>query len=124
MAVFLDARIPVLVTRAPAAPGPEDALLVEADAAGPEAHPASAGRFTVAASGHTAGCACCPPRSEVARALTRLFQARARGETPFFRQVVVVVAGEEGAASVGRALREDPLVSACYRAAPPETPGA
>lgn len=76
--------------------GPEDAIL-RADA------PASV--F------HVPGCACCAPRAAVGRALGSLFLARARGEIPFFRRVVVVTTDIAG---VRAALAADRLIAARF----------
>ena len=106
----IDARVGVrLGTAAAAREG--DALLVEGQLA---ATGAAVERFEVAV-GHAAGCACCLPRSAAAAALDRLFQARARGAVPFFRQVLAVTATEAGDMAVFEALRTDPLVSARFR---------
>ena len=91
--------------------GPEDALLLEgrgADAPGQA-------WFTVPATGHAIGCACCLPRNEAGRALGRLLLARARGEGPFFRNVVAVVRTEAGRAAVEDALRRDPIAVAWFK---------
>lgn len=139
---FVDARVPLVFAPAETA-GEEDALLVEADAALPAGVaplltlripvpiPAPNDPSWVAQNGavsppgapslagsHSAGCACCAPRSAVAQALSRLFLARARGEVGFFRRVVAA-AGGETAAAIREALAEDPLVSGCFRLAAP-----
>ena len=112
MTRFVDARVPVFIGSAASA-GPEAVLQVEG------AIPAeAAARFVVRKpTGHVAGCACCVPRSPVSDALNRLFLARARGEMPFFRTVVVVPATDEGAAAVRQALAEDPVTMARFRLA-------
>jgi hypothetical protein len=93
-----DDRIPVLFGTAADA-GPEDAVLRLEAAASPF---------------HGAGCACCAPRGAVGRALGGLFLARARGEVPYFRRVVVVSADVAG---VRAALASDILVAARFRMA-------
>jgi G3E family GTPase len=111
MPIFVDARIPVLFAAAAAA-GPDDALLVAGDA--PDVLVAADGP---GATGHAAGCTCCTPRGAVAAALSRLFLARARGETPFFRRVVVA-AGPEAETLVRAALDRDAFLAGRYRLAP------
>jgi hypothetical protein len=113
MPLFLDARLPVrfgtLQTRAKDA-----ALLLEGDAPVPPQVPVA--RFVLPPDGlHASGCPCCTPRGPVSGALGRLFLARARGETPFFRVVVAVPLGARGYAAICSALEQDPLVSARYR---------
>ncbi len=103
-----DLRIPVIFGRADHA-GPDDALLAEGG------HPQAAMSFTAsAADGHAPGCSCCAPRSEAARALASLVQARARGEVPFFRRVVACTATEAGRAALEAALAGDAVVASCY----------
>jgi hypothetical protein len=117
MPIFVDARIPVLFAEAAAA-GPDDAVLVAGDA--PDVLVAGdAPDVLVAAdapvpTGHAAGCTCCAPRGAVADALSRLFLARARGETPFFRRVVVA-AGPEAETQVRAALDRDAFLAGRYR---------
>jgi hypothetical protein len=103
MPILIDARIPVAVGPAAMARA-DDAVLAEADL------PRSG---MTGAPGHPAGCACCLSRGAMAQALHRLFLARARGEVPFFRRVVV--AAPDGAA-LAEALTGDAFVSGRYRA--------
>lgn len=115
MSWSIDARIQVQLGDLETA-GPDCALLIEGeDLVAPAGMPVE--RFMPAASpgAHPSGCACCTPRSSAATALARLFLARARGETPFFRRVVAVVQGPEGAGAVRAALAGDPVCSARYR---------
>ena len=63
---------------------------------------------------HRFGCACCAGRSAAAVALDRLFQARARGRSPWFDRVAVL-AGPAAEAQVAAALRDDALTLARYR---------
>ena len=91
MAVFLDARIPVVFG---AEPGPQDAVFI------PEGGMA-----------HPAGCACCLARSPDAAALDRLFLRRVRGDVPWFTRIVV--AGDDPA--LRDALTTDPVLSARFR---------
>jgi hypothetical protein len=105
-----DARVPVVFSDF-AAPGPDDALLIEGDA------PAPPGRVVVRfAAGprpwHAPGCACCAPRAAAAAALGRLYLARARGEVAFFRRVVAVV---KDPAALRAALAEDALAAGRFR---------
>lgn len=59
--------------------------------------------------GHDSGCACCVARPSQADPLTRLFQARARGEIGFFRSLVASLPGPE-ADSLRAALVSDPFL--------------
>ena len=90
MALFVDARIPVVFG---AEAGLHDAVLT----AGPASHPA--------------GCACCTPRSAHASALDRLFLQRVRGEVPWFTRVVVPADDPD----LRAALQTDPVLSARFR---------
>ena len=65
------------------------------------------------ASTHGSGCACCTGRSEQARALTLLFQGRAKGSVGFFKGIVAVLSPEEAALLRGL-LQSDPFLSGCY----------
>ncbi len=96
--------------------GPDSALLIEGDGALPPGRPAASFTVPVVAQNHPAGCACCAPRMPVAQALSRLFLARARGETAFFRDVVAITVTAAGHAAVLMALTDDPLVSAWFKA--------
>ena len=111
MAIFVDARIPVVFATAAAA-GPEDALLVEED---PPAA-AVAARLPADRPDHGAACACCAPRGAWAEALSRLFLARARAEAPFFRRVVGA-AGPEAEARSRAVLAGDAFLLGRYRLA-------
>ena len=91
MALFLDARIPVVFG---AKPGPSDAVLVPVDEPG-----------------HPIGCACCIARSAHASALDLLFLQRVRGEVPWFTRVVV----SQESAEIRAALAADPVLSARFR---------
>jgi hypothetical protein len=94
--------------------GLDEALLIEGDA--PADRPAVA-RFVlpVRLPTHPVGCACCAPRGPAARALGRLFLARARGEVPWFRSVVAVTRGAAGADAVRAALTADVVTAARFR---------
>jgi len=119
MSWSLDARIPVsflpdqnalpgalavgkpaaIVSLAPPGPKPEGAVAAVCFEAGATAHPVA--------------CACCQgARSPAAQALDGLFQARARGASPWFDRVLVL---EEAGDEVRAALREDPMAAARFR---------
>jgi hypothetical protein len=93
-----DARVPVFAGGLDQA-GAEDAVLADP----PTALPA-----------HAAGCACCRPRPALARALARLFLARARGEVAFFRRVLVAIP-PGGEAELAAAIAGDPVSAARFR---------
>ena len=113
MTPWLDARIPILVGAAPTGgDGAECAALVEA---GAEPPPGMAHQVFAPDEPHAAGCACCAGRAGAALALDTLFLLRARGELPFFRRVLAVVASPAGEANLKAALSGDPVVSARYR---------
>ena len=95
----------------------DEALLVEGEAAVPAGHAVARFRLAPRLSGHPAGCACCSPRGPVPETLGRLFVARARGETAFFRAVVAVVATPAGEAAVRAALTDDQVAAARFRLA-------
>jgi hypothetical protein len=93
MALFLDARIPVVFG---VSPGEGDAVLAaQPDWGGP----------------HPMDCACCVARGPAARALDHLFLDRVRGTVPWFNRVVVSGAGE----AVRAAVLEDGVVMSRYR---------
>ncbi len=92
MAVFIDARIPVVFG---VEPSEGDAVL-----------PAQAG-----AAAHPAGCACCVARAPGTAGLDRLFLDRVRGAVPWFRRVVV----PEDDPALRAALEADPVLSARFR---------
>jgi hypothetical protein len=71
-------------------------------------------RETLAPVAHGPGCACCAPRSALARALARLFLARARGDMALFTRVIVACAPDE-AAAVAAAIAADPVSAARFR---------
>jgi hypothetical protein len=116
MALFADARVPVrIVTHLTDAP-PEAAVLLEGEGAWPDRPTAC---FTLPpTTDHAIGCACCLPRGPAAQALGHLFLARARGDVPFFREVLAVAVTTPGEAAVRAALAEDPVVSARFRLHP------
>lgn len=109
----MDMRVPLRFGSLAEA-GPDDALLVE-DAVDATMSGRATARFGVASGSHGTGCVCCPPRSPAGLALARLFQARARGEVAFFRQVLAVTSSAGAAALVQAALDSDPLVAARFR---------
>jgi hypothetical protein len=106
----LDARIPLVFGQVEDA-GPDDAVLMEGD--GPVSVAGAVVRIAAAAvADHALDCACCLPRPPVAAALGGLFLARARGEVPFFRRVVIVVADD---VQIRAAIAADPMVSGRFR---------
>ena len=88
---FVDPSIPVVFG---ARPGPEDAVIVPADA-----------------SPHPVGCACCLARSPDAAALDRLFLQRVRGDVPWFKRVVVATEDT----MLRAVIATDPVLSARFR---------
>ena len=91
MAMFIDARIPVVFG---VEPGASDAVLVP-----------------ISAAAHPVGCACCIARSPDAGGLDRLFLDRVRGTIPWFTRVVVAT-DDTG---LREAVRTDPVLSARFR---------
>jgi hypothetical protein len=106
-----DQRIPIVMG---GVPHPDDAALVEDGQNIPKTRYAM--RFALAGSkpGHIAGCACCTPRGPAADALGAMFQARARGDAPFFKRVVIL-ASPQGEAAIRAALTDDVVTRARYR---------
>ena len=94
MALFIDARIPVVFG---AEPGASDAVLLADPSWRPE---------------HAPGCACCVARGPAALALHQLFLDRARGAAPWFTRVVV----PEDPEGLVRAALSDPVVAGRFRA--------
>jgi hypothetical protein len=120
MAMDDDSRLMVRFGSAAQA-GASAALLIEDG--DPEPAPPSTGavpiaRFSLPASPHALGCACCQPRGPVSVALARLFLARARGEVPLFDRVVAVTHSAAGRAAVHAALDADIVTRARFRLAP------
>ncbi len=109
-----DPRIPVLIGGAD--PGDAaTALLVEGE---PAAVPGRAvAGFVLVPSRHPLGCPCCAPRTPAARALARLFLARARGDGPAFARVLALPRTEAGATAIRDALATDLLAAARFRLA-------
>jgi hypothetical protein len=108
-----DAHVPVFLGSVADA-GAGDVLLLEGDT------PVSAGvavaRFEASPPGpHFLGCPCCRPRGPLVRALARLFGARARGETAFFRRVVLVLPPPADPAKVEAAIAADAVAAARFR---------
>jgi hypothetical protein len=99
--------------------GAGDVLLLQGDmpvSAGPPSPGVAAARFEASPPGsHVLGCPCCRPRGALGRALGRLFDARARGETALFRRVVLVLRQPADAASVAAAIAADPVAAARFR---------
>lgn len=111
-----DHRVPVRFAPADAA-GPDEALLIEGDAAVPVGRAIAWFRPAQGLAGHPFGCACCVPRGPAAGALGRLFLARARGEVAFFRSVVAAVTTPAGEAAVRAALADDQVSAGRFRLA-------
>ena len=107
-----DSRIPV-VFATPAEAGPQDALLLDGDAAAPAGR--VVGRVGSGVFAHAPGCNCCVSRSGAAAAMAALFIARSRGEVAFFPRLVVAL-GPAGRAAAQAALAQDRFVAARYRA--------
>jgi hypothetical protein len=118
----LDARIPLVIVAdaaaldAALASGEAAAVLIEAGGREPDGVIAVE-RFEAAAAAHPLACGCCSGRGPAALALDRLFQARVRGSTGWFRRVIAVVPTDAGRDEVAAALRGDALTSARFRAA-------
>lgn len=112
MAWKIDGRVPVRFGALSEA-GEGDAVLIEGDAAAPAG--AASARFALGPSEHAPDCACCAPRGPASLALNQLFQARARGEVPFFRRVLAVTESADAEMAIWAALRADPLVSGRFR---------
>jgi hypothetical protein len=114
-------RIPVFLSRAPeccAESGGESrvvAYLLEGNGTAPEG--TYAVRFTLPATRHFIGCACCAPRGPAAAALGAMFRARATGAAPYFHQVVTH-ASPAGIAAVRGALADDAVAAARFRYVP------
>lgn len=100
-------RIPVVFG---GAPEPGDILLLADGVPAPHGWPWT----SVEPAPHWPGCACCPPRNQAARALSRLFLARARGQVSFFRRVRVQM-NEDGLEIVRQALEHDVMAAARFR---------
>jgi citrate lyase beta subunit len=107
-----DDRIPLRFAAAAEA-GAGEALLL--DRAGADAPGRAVARFRPALV-HGLGCGCCRGRDPAATALASLFQARARGDVPWFSAVVADVRNPH---AVARALRADLLVGARFRVPDP-----
>ena len=118
----LDARIPLVVTEdAPAlvaalAGAPKAAVLAAAAGAELPAGAVTLGSFDPAPS-HAAACSCCGGRLPAAAALDRLFQARVRGQCPWFDHVVALAETPEARAAVAAALAGDAVTAARFRLA-------
>jgi hypothetical protein len=104
-----DTRIPVRVGAAASA-GPRSHVLFAADLLAPSA-----------LQRHASACACCAPRSGLARALARLFLAQVRGEVAPFDEVIVV--GGLGAGALASAIAEDVVTAARFRVTLPLVAG-
>ena len=122
MAWTLDARIPLLVTEdaaalaAALAAGPKAAVLAEAPVPTLPVGAVALGSFDAAQS-HALACAGCGGRSPAATALDRLFQARVRGQCPWFDRVVALAETEAARAAIAAALAGDAVTAARFRSA-------
>jgi hypothetical protein len=67
---------------------------------------------------HEVACACCGGRSPAATALDRLFQARVRGQCPWFDRVLALVETPEASAGLAAALSGDAVTAARFRSQP------
>ena len=111
----LDARCPLRLLD-DAATAPAGAIVLAEDGAVLPAAPARVERFAAPPPGaHPLGCACCQPRNPAAIALDRLFLARARGQAPWFTEVVALIRTEDGRAAIHAALENDSVTAARFR---------
>jgi hypothetical protein len=116
----LDARIPLTLLADPAAlaealaEGSPAAVLLAAPQ-GPLPAGAVVQSHFDALMPHAVACACCQGRGPVAEALDRLFQARVRGQCPWFERVLALAETAEATAMVRAALREDAVTAARFR---------
>jgi hypothetical protein len=108
MALKIDARIPVRF----GVPSSEQAAFLVEQGVTTQAAPAM--RFALPQTGHVPGCECCAPLGPIAAALRALFIARAKGDLPFFREIVVL-ASPAGEAAVRETLAADALLIAWFR---------
>ena len=122
MAWCLDARIPVLVTEdaaalaAALATGPQAAVVAAAPAPAMPARAVTMSSFDALPS-HAIACSCCGGRPPAAAALDRLFQARVRGQCPWFDRVVALAETDAARSAIAAALVEDAVTAARFRAA-------
>ena len=122
LAWTLDARLPVVMVANPAAlaaalaTGPPAALLAEAPTPTLPDSVVTLECFEPMPS-HPAACKCCGGRPPVAVALDRLFQARVRGQCPWFERVLALATTPAGQAAVAAALTGDAVTVARFRAA-------
>ncbi len=109
----LDARIPLTVVTsagelaARLAAGPPAAVLGGQGGVAQAAY--------AIASPHQPGCSCCAGRSAAALALDLLFQARVRGQVPWFDRVLALAEDAAARDAVAQALQSDALTAARYR---------
>jgi hypothetical protein len=118
MSWSLDARTPVRLLSAEAAPG--GAVILAEDGAALPAAPARVERYAappLTQGPHPAFCGCCQPRNPVSIALDRLFLARAKGGSPWFSEVVAIAASEAGRVALEAALSDDSVTVARFRKA-------
>jgi hypothetical protein len=122
MALFADGRIPVATVDSEAALAvflalrPGAAILAESPPGPlPEGAVAQA-RFDPRVPAHAIACHCCSGRTPMAQALDRLFLARVKGRTPWFRQVVALLPAAEARDALAATLRDDAVTAGRYRA--------
>jgi hypothetical protein len=108
-----DPRIAVRIAPAAEVGAAEVGAAALIEGAGPTA--GSVAHYSLPATAHALGCACCLPRGPAAVALGRLFLARARGEAPLFDTVVAVTRTPAGEAAVRAALADDLVTRARFR---------
>lgn len=76
---------------------------------------ATIARYAPTEPNHAASCACCAGRPPIGMALDRLFQARVRGNCPWFGQVLALIPDAEARREVQSVLENDPLTAARFR---------
>jgi predicted protein tyrosine phosphatase len=103
-----DTRIPVVFGQQPE---PDDMVLLEEGLDAPAV--GHVWRFVSALPGHMPGCACCVARSPAAAALAAAFRARATGQAPYFKRLLVL-AKAGGRLDIETALAQDILCRARF----------
>ncbi len=91
-----------------------DALLIEGKAL-QSSHPTAVFEIGRSMGNHLSGCRCCFSRSTVGIALAGLFSGRVLGRLEYFERVLAVAHSPEGARSIKKALRHDPVAAARFR---------
>jgi hypothetical protein len=103
-----DTRIPVVFGQQPE---PDDMVLLEEGITPPDVGHVQL--FTASLPGHLPGCACCVARSPAAAALAAVFRARATGQAPYFKRLLVLAAAG-GRLDIETALTQDILCRARF----------